>query len=1075
MRSVYDSRGRFETESYNSLEQVVTKTVNPYFGSVSAQTDVNGLTSSAEYDDFGNITYSTDADGVCSTVAYRWCKGDENAPSHAVYYIYSESSGGPPVIEYLDCFGRSLRKVAIGFDGTKIFADVEYDSMGFVARQSDPYFEDSSPQWTVFTYDEIGRVTKKTLPDNSEINIIYDGLTTTTENPLNQHDTKIVNHQGLIVSSTDNNSKTITYVYNSAGNLIETHDPAGNVVTMQYDLLGNRTKLIDPDLGTVTSKYNAFGELVKETDAKSQTDSMVYDVLGRLTKRIEPEGTSEWVYDTRTKGIGKISSVTGPNNISQSYEYDDLGRLEQFSETIDGNTYHTQTTYDGFGRISQVSYPSTGSTSDLVVRHEYNQYGYLKEVVNAGDNKIYWTAEVMNARGQLEQFKFGNNQRTTRTYNDQTGLLESIQTTAGGNYIQNWAYSFNSIGSLMSRWDISRNLNEEFVYDNLNRLTTVKKNGSQTLSVTYDDLGNITSKSDVGSYTYDPTGDKPHAVQMVMPDVPNSILNTASQNIDYTSFNKVRKIYQSSDSVVFTYGIAHERKTADTWLSGSLAKRKTYLGNLYEKEYNFATGETVETFYIFGGEGVAAILTISSTETTATHYVHKDHLGSIQYITNESGALEQELSYDAWGNRRDPATWAVYSNIPANLILDRGFTGHEHIDLFALVNMDGRVYDPVLGRFLSADPIIQNPENLQSLNRYSYCLNNPLSLVDPSGYTWLSDNWRTLLTAAIAITATVVTAGILAPAAGTVLTASTAGQFITAAVVSGAAGGFAGGFSGALLCGADLGQAFKAGAVGGVIGAASGFLSLASGSVAGSGVGAMIERAAKHAFSNAWLNGITGQNMKHGFITGALSSFGNNYISGKTHVYALRVTASAVLGGTVEEIGGGKFANGAITGAYSMLFNDMMHELKERPPKGGIFRIDYGNSPEQERLTHFLYGIDYLKEKFAKTGQYIPYNVNDWFSNVTHPQGSTHTSFEGSITIKENTFNVNVTDFPATEDNFQFNWFNQGPNDGFPRSVDGKSYANFTFYKVPGSNYPLVNIRVPYEYSDLFYDRYLKQ
>ena len=141
---------------------------------------------------------------------------------------------------------------------------------------------------------------------------------------------------------------------------------------------------------------------------------------------------------------------------------------------------------------------------------------------------------------------------------------------------------------------------------------------------------------------------------------------------------------------------------------------------------------------------------------------------------------------------------------------------------------------------------------------------------------------------------------------------------------------------------------------------------------------------------------------------------------------------------------------------------------------GGVFRIDYGNSTEQERLIHFLDGIDYLKDQFNKTGQYKPYNVNDWFFNVTQPQGSTHTSFEGNITIEENTFNVFVTDFPATKDNSQFNWFNQGPNDGFPRIIGGKSYANYTLYKFPGSNYPLVNIRVPYIFSDLFYARYFK-
>jgi hypothetical protein len=98
----------------------------------------------------------------------------------------------------------------------------------------------------------------------------------------------------------------------------------------------------------------------------------------------------------------------------------------------------------------------------------------------------------------------------------------------------------------------------------------------------------------------------------------------------------------------------------------------------------------------------------------------------------------------------------------------------------------------------------------------------------------------------------------------------------------------------------------------------------------------MFEKAAKHAFSNAWLNGITGGNMKHGFVTGFLSSLGNEVISNNVYGEVPKIACAAVLGGTIEEIGGGKFANGAITGAYGMLFNDLMHKVDE-------FKIDESN------------------------------------------------------------------------------------------------------------------------------------
>ena len=106
-------------------------------------------------------------------------------------------------------------------------------------------------------------------------------------------------------------------------------------------------------------------------------------------------------------------------------------------------------------------------------------------------------------------------------------------------------------------------------------------------------------------------------------------------------------------------------------------------------------------------------------------------------ITDENGQVLERLSFDPWGRRRNPNTWE-YTNTPSNFKYDRGYTGHEHLDDFGLINMNGRVYDPQLAWFLSPDPFVQSPLNMQSYNRYSYALNNPLKYIDPSGY--VSDN-----------------------------------------------------------------------------------------------------------------------------------------------------------------------------------------------------------------------------------------------------------------------------------------------------------------------------------------------
>jgi RHS repeat-associated protein len=110
-----------------------------------------------------------------------------------------------------------------------------------------------------------------------------------------------------------------------------------------------------------------------------------------------------------------------------------------------------------------------------------------------------------------------------------------------------------------------------------------------------------------------------------------------------------------------------------------------------------------------------------------------DHPGSLVALRNTNGTVAESYSYDPWGRRRNPSNWS-YSNVPIPVITNRGFTGHEHLEKFNLIDMNGRVYDPVTAGFLSPDPFVTNPYFSQSYNSYSYCVNNPLKFTDPSGY-----------------------------------------------------------------------------------------------------------------------------------------------------------------------------------------------------------------------------------------------------------------------------------------------------------------------------------------------------
>ena len=147
------------------------------------------------------------------------------------------------------------------------------------------------------------------------------------------------------------------------------------------------------------------------------------------------------------------------------------------------------------------------------------------------------------------------------------------------------------------------------------------------------------------------------------------------------------------------------------------------------------------TNYLSAGGEMVGMRVDRSDATTYTRYFHKDHLGSIATITDAAGAVVERLSYDAWGKRRfrggqDDPSGSIASQTT------RGFTGHELLADVGLIHMNGRVYDPMLCRFGTPDPMTENPFSTQGWNRYSYVGNSPLNFTDPSGYCFMGCFWQ---------------------------------------------------------------------------------------------------------------------------------------------------------------------------------------------------------------------------------------------------------------------------------------------------------------------------------------------
>jgi len=625
------------------------------------------------------------------------------------------SSGEPTVKTYSDCLGRTVYEEKTGFSGALVVTENKYNNKGQLVQQSEPYFAGGTTRWTNYLYDINSRVDRISTP-SSIMSYSYNEKTTAITNlSTNQSTSQTLDASGLLASSTDALGGSVIYKYNSFFKVKST-TPNSLATTMEYDEYGNQTKLTDPDAGVISYEYNALGEQTSQTDARGNTYNNTYDKIGRLLSKTCAGQTTSYIYDNKTKGIGALGSILSPGNINAEYVYDSYSRCQSETQNVDGASYATTYGYSN-GKISSLTYPS-----GFAINYLYNTNGYLNEVKRSDNNTTIWQAEQINALGQIELQMNGNNLRTTKTY-DTNHFLTSVVTGT----VQNLEYGFDpATGNLTYRKDLKRNLTEDFTYDNLDRLKTATVQGQLPVVLNYASSGNILDKTEIGTYAYQLP--QPHAVSKI--SASNGLIPSVPQTISYNSFNKVSQIIEDTKSARFTYGHDEERRKMEILTGSTVTLTRYYIG-LYEREVS--PGIIRELHYIPTGDGCTAIYEKLGTGATQMYYIHSDHQGSVQTITNQSGAIVEELSFDAWGRRRNVSNWS-YSSVPTTFTFSRGYTGHEHLDQFNLINMNGRLYDPQLGRMLSVDRYVQDPSNTQSYNRYSYCMNNPLKYTDPSGW-----------------------------------------------------------------------------------------------------------------------------------------------------------------------------------------------------------------------------------------------------------------------------------------------------------------------------------------------------
>ena len=540
---------------------------------------------------------------------------------------------------------------------------------------------------------------------------------------------------------------TVTeYVYDNRG---EPHlvvaaqgNTEQNFTAMTYDSLGRKTTMIDPDMGYWTYQYDKAGNLTSQTDAMGQTLNFGYDVLGRITQKIYPDHTVTCTYDnsTITFAAGMLTKVSDPSGGESKedrvLQLDVMQRITKSRKSIGSNAVTIGKAYDSSGRVITLTY-FPGAPTQRVYRYAYDAAGNLTSLRDDTGSKdiVQYTNFTALGQARMAAFPKPNNisVQTTYTYNPATSRMSTLLTqklqsgTPVATY-QNLSYDqFDGKGNLIHLTDTQNNLSHSYSYDSLDRLLTAGGTGSNpyTQSYLYDRIGNITYKSDVGAYSYI-YGNKPHAVRsagsMTFQYDANGRMTQRTAGgitlgISWNADNMPTLIKKNnSDYMAFTYDGKGQRVRKQNLWSG---QSTLYFGEAYEMRGN------VGVIHLFcGPHRVASIRTDGKDQ-----YYHGNHLGSASVITNSSGDRKERVEYFPFGAYRERTDYdASFPN--ANYT----FTDQEDDDELGFYNYKARLYDPALGRFISADTIVQAPGDPQSLNRYSYCRNNPLVYADPSGH-----------------------------------------------------------------------------------------------------------------------------------------------------------------------------------------------------------------------------------------------------------------------------------------------------------------------------------------------------
>jgi RHS repeat-associated protein len=582
-----------------------------------------------------------------------------------------------------------------------------------VASTTAPYYTDGSSIYTTtYEYDALDRPTASRFPDTNSVTHAYGLWRTETRDEHGHLTAQEYDAFGRkVVQEQHHNTETLrtTFNYNLLGQMVEMKDPVGNTWSWTWDSLGRNKTKTDPDAGTWTFEHDDAGRLVTQKDAKTppQETTFAYDVAGRLQTKTNASGTVTITRsETRPDAFnrGRVTTVSGSGTTLKT-DYDGLGRPITQVRTLEGVDYTARRRYDAAGRLLGITYPDYDEIGTTGAPIGYDGAGRLRLIPGILGPVLY------NASGQPVQQTNANGTTTTRTFSAQRGFLTGITTSPG---IQGLTYAPDQAGMITQVTSAVADEGWSYGYDDLHRLTSATDlaNPTNSQAFEYNSIGNITYNSRVGTYTYPPVGaSRPHApVTAGSNTFPNydangNLVAGGGRTLVWNADNRPTQI----NTTTFVYDGLGDRLKKTSGGTTSLYP----FGDDYE-----VTNGTVTKYVKAAALGVVA-KRVGTGGGATTFWLHTDRLGSIQAITDASGALVQRRTYRPYGDK-------IADSGPGN-VESRGYIDQRQDAETGLTYLHARYYDSALGIFLSPDPIGADP------NGYRYASGNPTNRIDPSG------------------------------------------------------------------------------------------------------------------------------------------------------------------------------------------------------------------------------------------------------------------------------------------------------------------------------------------------------